>query len=88
MWSLKYSNAFLKEVSKLDKQTLKRVRDYLKAAASLPDPRKKGKALTGNFAGYWRYRVGDYRILVEIRDKEMVVMAVSVGHRRDVYRQR
>ena len=49
------------------------------------DPRRFGKALKANLAGLWRYRVGDYRVLCELRDNELVVLVIAVGHRRDVY---
>lgn len=52
---------------------------------SLEDPRDAGKALTGNLRTYWRYRVGDYRVICEIRDTELVIVAVEIGHRREVY---
>jgi len=49
------------------------------------NPRQHGKALTANHAGQWRYRVGDYRILAEIRDSEIVILILSVGHRKEIY---
>jgi mRNA interferase RelE/StbE len=52
------------------------------------DPRSTGKGLTAGFTGKWRYRVGDYRVLCNIRDSELVVLAIEVGHRRDIYRSR
>ncbi|MDV0824807.1 type II toxin-antitoxin system RelE family toxin [Klebsiella quasipneumoniae] len=51
----------------------------------LEDPRDAGKALTGNLRTYWRYRVGDYRVICEIRDAELVIVAVEIGHRSEVY---
>lgn len=50
------------------------------------DPRSIGKGLTAGLSGKWRYRIGDYRILCEIRDAELVVLAIEIGHRSDVYR--
>lgn len=50
------------------------------------DPRKLGTALKGKLSSYWRYRVGQYRILVELLDKELVVVIITIGHRRDVYK--
>ena len=49
------------------------------------DPRRTGHALTGDLSGLWRYRVGDYRIVAEIHDNELVILVVEVGHRRNVY---
>jgi mRNA interferase RelE/StbE len=44
-----------------------------------------GEPLVGNFQGYWRYRVGDYRIVCELQDKELLILVIEVGHRKDVY---
>ena len=49
------------------------------------DPRRTGKALTGQFEGSWRYRVGDYRILAEIHDDELIILVIDIGHRSTVY---
>ncbi len=49
------------------------------------NPREQGKALTGNRQGQWRYRVGNYRIIVEIEDDRLVVTAIQVGHRKNIY---
>jgi mRNA interferase RelE/StbE len=55
--------------------------------ARLENPRSIGEALTGSTLGnYWRYRVGDYRIICEIQDKKLFVFALRIGHRREVYR--
>ena len=50
------------------------------------NPRFHGKGLSGDKSGYWRYRVGDYRIIADIRDDEIVIIIVEIGHRREVYR--
>jgi mRNA interferase RelE/StbE len=49
------------------------------------DPRRFGHALLGDLKGLWRYRVGDYRIVADIRDQEVLVMVITVGHRREIY---
>lgn len=67
---------------------LRRVKTYLDAVCELEDPRQKGKGLTGDLAGYWRYRVGDWRVIVQIRDEELVVIAIGIGHRSEIYRER
>ena len=53
--------------------------------ARLENPRERGKMLIGNMLGVWRSRVGDYRILCKIRDEELIITVVEVGHRREVY---
>lgn len=50
------------------------------------DPRAHGKGLTANRSGAWRYRVGDYRVLCEIREEELIVLAIEIGHHREIYR--
>ena len=60
----------------------------LKNIDGCEDPRAHGKGLTANRSGKWRYRVGDYRILCEIKDEELVVLAIEIGHRREVYQNR
>ena len=74
-----------KQLSKLDNSAKRRILDYLDDVARLKNPRERGKMLIGNMLGLWRYRVGDYRILCKIRDEELVVTVVGVGHRREVY---
>jgi mRNA interferase RelE/StbE len=77
----------LKELRKLGKQAQREIVDYLdERVAGEGDPRCFGKGLKADLAGLWRYRVGDYRILCQIQDGEMLVLVVAVGHRRDVYR--
>lgn len=73
---------------KLDRPTAGRVLDELEEIAKLDDPRSRGKALTGNLAGLWRYRVGDYRVVCDIEDGVLVILVVDVAHRREVYRRR
>jgi mRNA interferase RelE/StbE len=50
------------------------------------DPRIHGKGLTANRSGEWRYRVGDYRLLAKIQDDKLIILVLTVGHRRDVYK--
>ena len=50
------------------------------------NPRIHGKSLVGNKSGLWRYRIGDYRVICEIQDKEVIVLVLDVGHRREIYK--
>lgn len=84
-WALETSPQFDRVVRKLDRQVTRRIKGYLDEVCELEDPRSRGKALTGDLAGYWRYRIGDYRVLVEIRDHELVIIAISLGHRSTIY---
>ncbi|TWT12317.1 type II toxin-antitoxin system RelE/ParE family toxin [Streptococcus sp. sy004] len=75
-----------KQLQKLDKATANLILKYLsKNVDGQSDPKQKGKGLTSNRSGQWRYRIGDYRVICEIIDDELVVLAISVGHRRDIY---
>ena len=87
VWQLETAPAFDRAARKMDRQDVQKIRRYLEEVCQLENPRLRGKGLTGSLSGYWRYRVGDYRILVEIRDRELVVVAIGVGHRSTVYRQ-
>ena len=84
-WGLETSPQFAQAARKLDRQALRRVKAYLDEVCELDDPRSRGKGLTGDLAGYWRYRIGDYRVLVEIRDHDLVVIAITLGHRSGIY---
>jgi len=75
-----------KDIRKLDQRIQKKIKDYLEKKISiLDDPRILGKSLQGNLSGLWRYRVGDYRIICEIRDEELIVLVVAIGHRSKIY---
>ena len=84
-WSVETTAQFDREFKKLDRAVQRRVLAYLHDVAGLDDPRQRGKGLTANHAGIWRYRVGDYRILVQLIDDTLTVLTLQVGHRRDVY---
>lgn len=87
MWRLVFSKKADKQLSKLDAGVRRVIVSWLlKHIDGCDDPRVYGKGLTANRAGEWRYRIGDYRVLCEIRDDELIVLAIAVGHRRDVYR--
>ena len=85
-YKVKLSPKAQKQLRKLDKGIAGLIVKYLYTHIDgVDNPRSKGKALVGNHAGQWRYRVGDYRVICEIVDEELVVLAVTVGHRRDIY---
>lgn len=86
-WTIEYAASVRKSVKKLDPQTRLRVRSFLdEKIAVLDNPRRIGKPLTGPLGGLWCYRLGDYRIVCEIRDKKLVILVVTIDHRREVYR--
>ena len=75
-----------KSFKKLDKQTQKIIKAWIeKNLMGCENPRLHGKWLTANKSGQWRYRVGDYRILAEIRESELILVLVEVGHRSRIY---
>lgn len=84
-----YNVLFSKEadrgLEKLDQQIRIKVVDYLEKVASSEDPKAFAKPLKHKFKGLWRYRIGDYRVICEIKDKEFVIFAISIDHRRKVY---
>lgn len=84
-WGLETTPAFDRAARKLDRETLRRVKTYLDEVCTLDDPRSRGRALSGALAGYWRYRIGDYRVLAEIRDTELIIVAITMGHRSSIY---
>ena len=88
VWIIKYTESSSKHLKKLDKQTALRVLDYMdERVAVLSDPRSLSKNLKGPKMGeYWRYRVGDVRVICNILDGQMTVLVIEIGNRREVYR--
>ena len=86
-WRLEFSKHADKQLSKMDPGQRRVVVAWLlKNVDGCADPRAKGKGLTAGLSGKWRYRIGDYRVLCEIRDEELVVLAIEIGHRSTVYK--
>ena len=88
VWRIELTATAAKQMGKLDKSEAKRITTFLRQRlATLDDPRSTGKALTGPQLGiYWRYRVGDYRIICDIQDRALCILVIEVGNRRDIYR--
>jgi len=87
-WNVELIDTAKRQLAKLDRKWQRAILDYLEdEIAPLDDPRMRGKSLVGDRKGLWRYRVGDYRILCELRDNELIVLVVTIGHRRQVYRK-
>jgi mRNA interferase RelE/StbE len=87
-WAVELHPDAAKQLKRLDRPTGARVTTYLREVESLDDPRQRGKALAGSLRGLWRYRVGNYRVVVDIYDDRCVVLALDVEHRSRVYRPR
>ncbi len=85
-YSVETTARFDKEFKKLDKYTRTMIKNWIiKNLVNCEDPRSHGKGLTSNRVGQWRYRIGDYRLICNIQDDKLVILALSVGHRREVY---
>ena len=75
-----------KQLKKLDKHIASLILGWIeKNLEGCVNPRQHGKSLTANRAGQWRYRVGDYRIICEIQDEEIVILVLEIGHRKKIY---
>ena len=86
-YTIKCEKSFLKALKKLDKQTLLIITSYIdNNLKDTNNPRKKGKALTGNLKGLWRYRIMDYRLIVDIQDDVLVIVAIDFKHRNKIYK--
>ena len=88
-WKVELSPGADRDLDKLDPQHTRRILKFLfERVALLEDPRSIGEALQGQRLGeFWRYRVGDYRLVSKIQDDRLVVLVIKVGHRREVYRK-
>lgn len=85
-YNVELSERFKKEFKKLDKYTQKIIRSWInKNLVDCENPRAHGKGLTANRSGQWRYRIGDYRLICLIEDEKLIIIALTVGHRRDIY---
>jgi len=88
MWRIEYSKEAEREIAKLDRPIAQRIIRFMGSrVAKLENPRSIGEALAGSTLGdYWKYRVGDYRIIADIQDKKLIVQVVRLGNRREIYR--
>lgn len=88
VWRIEFADAALKDLARLDKQLSRRITIFLRErVAVLDDPRSIGEALKGSKLGeFWKYRVGDYRIISSIEDGALRILVVRIGNRREVYR--
>ena len=86
MFHVEFSKTAMKQLKKMEKPTAALILGWIeKNLDNSTNPRSHGKALLGNKAGLWRYRVGDYRIIANIIDDKVLIFVVQIGHRRDIY---
>ncbi len=87
MYKIKYTKNFEKSLKKLDKQTIRLIKNWiLKNLEVTENPKNKGNPLKGNLLGIWRYRVGDYRIFAEIENEILTIFLIDIQHRSIIYK--
>lgn len=87
VWKIEYADTAKGQLRKLDKQVARRIVDFMdERIAEMENPRSTGKALTGPLGGFWRYRIGDFRVICDIQDEVLRVLVVQVGSRGEIYR--
>ncbi|HEV3306109.1 MAG TPA: type II toxin-antitoxin system RelE/ParE family toxin [Candidatus Sulfotelmatobacter sp.] len=85
-WKVEIDPAAQKELDALDKPIARRISKFLyERVAKLNDPRQIGECLQGTLSEFWRYRVGDYRLICSLEHDRLVVLVLRVGHRREIY---
>jgi len=84
-WTLRFDAQARRQLRKLGHAPGACIIEGLEQVAALDNPRQRGKALSGKLAGLWRWRFGDYRVIGRIEDRILVIVVVTVGHRREVY---
>ncbi len=87
-WKIEFLPEAQNDLARLDRPVAQRILRFLNARVEpLDDPRKIGEPLRGPDLGkYWKYRMGDYRLVVQIRDDEFIVLIIRIGHRKNIYR--
>ena len=86
MYKVEYAPLAIKQLKKMDKHISALIIGWIeKNLVDCENPRQYGKGLVANRSGEWRYRIGDYRILADIQDDKLVILIITVGHRREVY---
>lgn len=86
-FSVRFSKQSVKELQKLDKPTRALIIGWIeKNLEGCENPRVHGKGLTANHSGKWRYRIGDYRLIADIQDDQILILILNIGHRREIYK--
>lgn len=87
MYKVEFTKEALKQLKKMDKQRSALLVGWIrKNLENCENPRQYGKSLVGNKSGQWRYRVGDYRLIAEIKDGKVIILILSIGHRKEIYK--
>lgn len=85
-WIIKIESRAAKTLKALDEPIKQRIEAFIDQLAEIGNPRSSGKALQGSLSGLWRYRIGDYRLITQIKDYELVILLLEIGHRKDIYK--
>lgn len=85
-YNIVYSKHAIKDLKKLDKYTRMMIKSWISGhLINCENPRSFGKALSANLKGRWRYRIGDYRLICQIFDDKLIILALNIGHRKEIY---
>ena len=84
MYKIVYLDTIEKDLKRLDKSIVKKILNRIETYLAR-DPKGLGKALTGDFLGFWRYRWGNYRVIYKISEKEILILILKIAHRKNVY---
>ena len=88
VWTVEISDVAERQLRKLDRPVQKRILDWLDdRIEGCKNPRHFGEPLKGDRAGFWRYRIGNYRVLCDIQDENVLVLVLTIGHRAQVYKR-
>ena len=82
---VEFTETAFKTLKKLDGSVQKQIVKYVHELEELENPRSRGKGLSSNLAGLWRYRVGDWRLICEIKDDKLLISVLRIGHRSEIY---
>lgn len=87
IYHVETTSLFDKEIKKLDKYTQQMIKSWIsRNIEGTENLRLHGKALSSNRKGQWRYRIGDYRLICKIQDSKLIILALTIGHRSDIYK--
>ena len=84
-WRIELTRTAVKDLKRIDRKQTERILEFLKKLSESENPRQRGKALKGYLGEFWRYRVGDYRVICNIEDEKERILVLRVGHRKNVY---
>jgi mRNA interferase RelE/StbE len=86
IWQIEWVDQAVKEFKKIDRPAQRNIQKFLKERIEThQNPKRFGEPLRKTFVGFWKYRVGDYRVICQIQEQRVVVLVIRVGHRRSIY---